>query len=75
MLEPLDTIIGMLRGARPTVLNSCPICGRPVTSGDDRWRLRGATYGHRDCCTYRVREAARRGAYRARRPDTARGTD
>jgi hypothetical protein len=68
MLTPIDTVRSLVRSVRPpAVLNHCPVCGRPVTERDRRWRLWGDTFAHRDCCTYRVRRVAEMGGYRPSR--------
>jgi hypothetical protein len=61
----LESVFSLMRTVRgPAVLNHCPVCTRPVTERDRRWRVWGDTYAHRDCCTYRVRRVAEMGGYR-----------
>jgi hypothetical protein len=55
----------MVRPRRPALVCRCPVCNRPVTERDERTRLRGRTYVHRRCATYKVRSLGAFGAYEA----------
>ena len=45
-----------MRGGGPV----CPLCQKDLREGEERLRLRGATFVHRRCATYRLRN--RRGS-------------
>ena len=58
----------MVRPGRPALVNTCPVCNRPVTERDERSRLRGRTYVHLRCATYGVRRLGGSGVYAAKQP-------
>lgn len=55
----IEQVLDTMRLRRPAELCSCPVCARRVTDRDDRVRLRGSLYVHRNCATYRVRQVNR----------------
>jgi predicted RNA-binding Zn-ribbon protein involved in translation (DUF1610 family) len=55
----MDTILRTMRVRRASAVCECPVCGRRVTDRDERVRLRGTSFVHRRCATYRVRQMSR----------------
>ena len=66
-MADLRDVIRIARRARPAALGACAVCHRQVTERDERLRLRGGDWAHRDCGTYRVRYLERQGVRPATR--------
>jgi hypothetical protein len=46
-------------GGRATIVDTCPVCGRPVTAAHERIRAWPGKYAHAGCASY-ARRAHRR---------------
>ena len=46
-------------GTRADAMGTCPICGGPVNSRQDRVRIWHRTYAHGSCASYRRRNSHR----------------
>ncbi len=58
-MSTLDPVLRAMRLQRGSHVCDCPVCGRSVTDRDERLRLRGRTFVHRRCASYRVRQLSR----------------
>jgi hypothetical protein len=55
----VDTMLAAVARRRAPLLGNCLACGQPVRERSDAVQVRAGAYAHRECATYRTRQAER----------------